>query len=190
VQVRVDVALRAEQEDAALAGRVGRLQHRRVAHSSRGGACLEQRPGCRELRLRHAVLGKPPPHRDLVHHRVRSLRADSGQAQQLRGRGHDRHGPIGRDRQHAGDAVPPTDLRQRLDVGEVDHLGHVRVGQSGRFGVPVGGDDARPQLAHPRDRATLVPACADEEDGLHGARCYGSGKRNRSRSQRAIWQDD
>jgi hypothetical protein len=35
-----------------------------------------------------------------------------------------------------------------------------------------------------------VPARADEEDGLHGARCYGSGKRNRSRSQRAIWQDD
>ena len=153
-----------------------------------GCARLEERPGRRELRLRDAVLREPPTHGDLVHHRVRRLRADSGQVEQLGGRGHNGHGPVGRDRHHARDAVPPPDLRQSLDVDEVDHLGHVRVGQPRRLGIPIGSDNPRAELAHPRDRTPLVPARADEKDGLHGARCYGSGKRKRSRSQRATEQ--
>ena len=42
--------------------------------------------------------------------------------------------------------------------------------EAGRVRVAVDGRDAQPELLRPQDRAALVPAGADEEDGLrHGA---------------------
>ena len=63
--------------------------------------------------------------------------------------------------------VPASDLRDRLDVGEVDRLAHVRDRQAERLGVAVDGDDPEAELPRPQDRTALVPARADEEDRLH-----------------------
>ena len=59
----------------------------------------------------------------------------------------------------------------RVDVGEVDRLGDVGDLQPERVGVAVDRDDADALLARLQDRAALVAPGADEEDGLHGARC-------------------
>ena len=56
VQVQLEIVLGLEQEEPALPGRVGRLQHRREADPLRRDARLVQRAHRRELRLRHAVL--------------------------------------------------------------------------------------------------------------------------------------
>ena len=45
----------------------------------------------------------------------------------------------------------------------------VGLGEPGRVGVAVDGDDAQPELLRAQDRAPLVPPGADEENGLHGA---------------------
>jgi hypothetical protein len=172
VQVREQVVLRLDQEQPALAAGVGRLedcgQADRLERRPRVGDAADRR----EARLRHACLGEPPPHRDLVRHQVGGLGADARQAQRLGDGGHDRDGAIGRDRQDAVDGVPAADLGDRLDVAEIDHLWHVGLGEPERVGVPVDGDDAQPELARALDRAALVPAGADEEDRpRHGGRC-------------------
>ena len=92
--------------------------------------------------------------------------------------------------EHAVDAVPPRDLGDRRDVGEVDRLGDVRLAQPERVGIAVDCDDAQPELLRPQDRPALVAAGADEED--RGARyeppALRSGKRNACRLQRSISQ--
>ena len=145
----------------------GLRRRRGVAHRARGG----------ELRLRHALLGEAPPHRDLVRHRVRDVGADARQAERLRDRGDDRHGAVGGDRQRAVDAVPPRDLDHAVHVLEVDDLADVGGLEAERGAVPVDGDDAEPELLRAPDRAALVAARADEEDGLsaHPRRCYCAG---------------
>ena len=98
--------------------------------------------------------------------------ADRRQAEPLRHRRHDGHGAIGGDGQRAVDRVAAGDLGDRVDVGEVDRLCDVGDLEPERVGVAVDGDDANPLLPRLQDRAPLVAPGADEEDGLHTARCY------------------
>ena len=71
-------------------------------------------------------------------------------------------------------SAPSTSCRRarsstRVDVREVDDLGHVCQGEPGRVRVPIDRDDAKAPLARLRDRAALVASRADEEDARHGA---------------------
>ena len=170
MQVRLEVLDRVEAEDAALPARVGGLQdgweadglrgRRGVAHRTRGGV----------LRLRHALFGEAPPHVDLVRHRVGDVGADSRQAERIRDCGDDRHGAVGGHRQRAVDSVPPSDLDHVVHILEVHDLADVGNLEPGRGAVPVDRHDAKPELPCAQDRAALVPACADEEDGLSAHR--------------------
>ena len=176
MEVRVEVVLRVEQEDAALPARVGGLEHSRVPDGVAGGPRAgEVARGC-EARLRDARVGERPPHRDLVRQAVRRLGADARQAERLRDRGDDRHSAIGRDREHAVDAVTACDLRDRRDVGEVHRLRDVRLAQAERVGIAVDGHDAEPELLRPQDRAALVAARADEQHAAHLARAFRLGQ--------------
>ena len=168
MQVRVDLVERLDAEDAALAARVGRLQHRREADLVRRAAPLRDRADGGEARLRHAGLGEPAPHRDLVRHQVRRLDADPRQPASLRDRGDDRDGAVGADRQHAVELEPLRRLQHRCDVREVDDLRDVGLGEPRRLGVPVDGGDPQPELLRAQDRAPLMAPRADEENGLHG----------------------
>jgi hypothetical protein len=105
---------------------------------------------------------------------MRDLGADTWQAERLRNGGDDRHRAVGGDRQRAVDAVPAADLDDAVDVLEVDDLADVGGLEAERGAIPVDGDDAEPELLCPPDRAALVAARADEEDGLsaHRGRCY------------------
>ena len=136
---------------------------------ARGGARLGLPAQRRELRLRHAALGELAPHRDLVRRQVRRLGADPRQAEQLGDARDDRHGAVGGHRHHAVDRVPAPDLGNGLRVGEVDRLAGVGHREPRRVGVPVDRDDAHAELLHALDRPALVPAGADEENGLHRA---------------------
>ena len=73
VQVRVDVVDRLDAEDTALAARVGGLEHRREADLVGRAAALRERAHRGEPGLRHAGVGEPRAHRDLVRHQVRGL---------------------------------------------------------------------------------------------------------------------
>ena len=115
------------------------------------------------------VSAKQSPHRDLVRHQPRRLGADPGQAERLGHLRHDRDGPVGGDRQHAVDAVAAADVDHRRHVAEVHDLEGVGLGKPERLRVAVDGDRLETELARARDRSALVPAGADEEDGLaHG----------------------
>ena len=105
---------------------------------------------------------------------------DPRQAERLGHRCDDRHGPVGRDRQHAVDAVTARDLGDRVDVGEVDGLAHVRRGEPERVGVPVDGDDAQAELLRARRIARRWwPARADEEDASSTGATLDEPSRNR-----------
>ena len=54
-----------------------------------------------------------PPHRDLVRHQVRRLGADPRQPARLGDRRHDRHGAVGRHRQHAVERLARDGLEHR-----------------------------------------------------------------------------
>ena len=144
VEVTLEVGERAQQEEAALASRVGRLQHGRKADRVGGCSGLAPDTDRRELRLRHPALGEAAAHRHLVRHQVRGLAADPGQAELLRDRRDDGHGAVGRDGQRPVDAVPPGDVDHRVDVDEVDHLRRVGLGQSGRLGFRSTATTRRP----------------------------------------------
>ena len=167
VQVRVEVLARGDEEDPALAARVGRLQDGRHADRVEGGARAQEVARGGEARLRHARVGERAAHRDLVRHQVRRVGADPRQAERLRDGGDHRHGTVGRDRQDAVDGVTAADLGDRLDVGEVDRLATSADGQAERLGIAIDGDDPEAELSRPQDRTALVPARADEEDRLH-----------------------
>ena len=116
------------------------------------------------------MLGEQPPHRHLVRHRVSRPGADPGRPERLGDGRDDRHCAVGRHGQDAVDIVAPPDLRDRFDVGEVDHLADVRDGEPRRVGVAVDADDAQPELARALDRTPLVPPGADHQDrSLHSA---------------------
>ena len=65
---------------------------------------------------------------------------------------------------------PRRRLQHGRDVGEVDDLRDVRLGEPRRVGIPVDGRDAKAELLRPENRAALVAACTDEENGPHGRR--------------------
>ena len=169
VEVAVEVVRALDPEDAALAARVGRLEHRRQPDRPQRPPALAERANGGERRLRHAFLGEGAPHHDLVAHPLGDGGADRRQAEPLRHRRDDRDGAVGRDRQRAVDGVPARDLRHRVDVGEVDRLCDVGDLEPERVGVAVDRDDADALLARLQDRAALVAPGADEEDGLHTA---------------------
>ena len=73
-------------------------------------------------------------------------------------------------RHHAVELDPGRRLEHRADVGEVDDLRDVRLGEPGRVGVAVDRDHAQAELLGLEDRPALVAPCADEEDGLHAGR--------------------
>ena len=106
-------------------------------------------------------------HLELVRHALRRLEADAGQLECLRDRGDHGNRAVGRDGEHALDLVPAADLDHSLDVGEVDELADVRRAEPERVGVAVDRDDAVPELLDALDRAALMTAAADEEDGAH-----------------------
>ena len=122
-------------------------------------------------RLRDPRLGEHAAHLELVGHPVRGVDSDSREPELVRHRGHDRHGAVGRDREHAVDPMPPSDLGDSGDVGEVDDLGDLCRGKPGCCGVAVDRDDAKVASARMLDGSALVAPRADEEDGLHGGRC-------------------
>jgi hypothetical protein len=66
--------------------------------------------------------------------------------------------------------VAAADGDDRLHVAEVDRLADMRLGETGRIGVPVDGDDPEAEPSRPRDRAQLMPARADEQDRPHASR--------------------
>ena len=170
MDVPVELVLRLDVEDPALAAGVGRLQHRRDADGVERGPGALHVTGAGEARLRHARVGERAAHRDLVRHQVGGLGADSREPERLCDRCDDRHGAVGRDGEDAVDAVAPRDLGDPCDVREVDRLAHIGHLQAGRIGVAVDGDGTEAELLRPQDRAALVAPGADEEDGLHVAR--------------------
>ncbi len=122
-------------------------------------------------RLRDSRLGEHAAHLELVGHPVRGVDSDTREAELVRHGGNDRHGAVGRDRQHTVDALSAADLGDRGNVGEVHDLGDVGRGEPGRVRIAIDGDDSQVACACVLDRAALVATCADEEDGLHGGRC-------------------
>ena len=109
-----------------------------------------------------------------MRHRVRDVSPDAGKSERLRNGGDDRDRPVGGHGQGAVDSVPSRDLDHAVDVLEVDDLADVGGLEPERGAVPVDRDDAEPELLRAPDRAALVAARADEEDGLsaHRGRCY------------------
>ena len=164
------------RKTAALAARVGRLQHRRESDLLGGAAAAP-------TVIRSAAnrgCGTPSSascaaHRDLVGHQVRGLDADPRQAARLGDRGDDGHRAVGRDRQHAVDlhvartpSAPPRSVRGNRPPWRCRPRASPR-----RIGVAVDRGDAQPELLRALDRAPLMAAGADEENGLlHDARCY------------------
>ena len=170
MHVRVELVLRLDVEDAALAARVGRFQDGRQPDGLERGPRAQHVAGAREAGLRHAGVGERAPHRDLVRHQMGGLGPDPGQSQRLGDGSDDRHSPVGRDGQHSVDAVPACDVRDCSDVGEIDRLARVRGGEARRVRVPVDGDGAQAELLRAQDGAALVASRAHEENRLHVAR--------------------
>ena len=162
MHVRVELVLRLDVEDAALAAGVGRLQHRRHTDHVESGPSAQHVAGAGEAGLRHARVGERAPHRDLVRHQMSGLDPDPGQAQCLRDCGDDRHGSVGRDGQHTVDGVASRDLRDRREIGEVDRLAFVCGGKTRRVRIPVDGHDAEAELLRAQDGAALVAPRANE----------------------------
>ena len=169
VQVRLEIAGCLDPEDAALPPGVDGLEDGRKADRLQRGAPLGEVPNRRERRLWDPLLGERPAHRDLVGQTVRDVRADRRQPEPLGHGGDDGNRAIRRDRQRAVDASPPRDVLDRLDVREVDDLGHVGEGEPRSLCVAIDRDDAQAALTRLGDRAALVAPGADEEDARHGA---------------------
>ena len=169
VQVAIDVVERLDAKDAALAARVGRLEHRRKPDLVGRPARLGQRAHRREARLRHAGVGEAPAHRDLVRHQVRRLDADPRQPARLGDGGDDRNRTIGAHGEDAVDAAgasSPSEPRRRPRSRPPWRCRPPASPR--RVGVAVDGGDAQAHLLRLEDRAALMAAGADEEDGSHG----------------------
>ena len=159
MEMRLEVLDRVEPEDAALASGIRGLQHSREPDGLGGRIGLVQRAGGREPRLRHPCLGQAPPHRHLVRHQMGGVGSDSRQPERLGDRGDHGNRAVGGDGENPVDCMAPPCLGDRGDVHEVDNLGQVGLA------VSVDRDHAQAELPRPPDRAPLVPARADEENG-------------------------
>ena len=125
-----------------------------------------------EARLRHARVGEPRAHRDLVRHQVRRLDADPGQPARLGDRGDDRDGAVGADGQHAVELEPRRRLEHRGRVGEVDDLRDVRLCEAERVGLRSTAATRRPSSFARRIARRWWRPGADEEDGFTADGCY------------------
>ena len=113
----------------------------------------------------------------------RGVAANARQAEQLGDGGDDGHGTVGRDGEHALDAVLAAERGERLEIAEVNDVAVVGERQRSGVGLAIDRDDLQAQLVRAVDGAPLVDARADEEDGRHlGRRCY-------SRAHRAGGRD-
>ena len=187
VQVRLEVLDRLEPEDAALPARVGRLQDGGEADGLHRRGCVAHRARSRVLRLRHALLGEAPPHVDLVRHRVRDVGADPRQVERFRNGGHDRHGAIG-----GTVNAPSTPWRRATSITPSTSWKSTTSPTSAAWrpsacAVPVDRDDTEAELLRAPDRAALVPARADEENGLsaHRGDATGEGRARRAGARSA-----
>ena len=93
---------------------------------------------------------------------------DPGQTTRLGDGRDDRDRPVGADCQDAVQLEALRRLEHRSDVREVDHLRNVGFGETRGLGVPVDRCHPEPELLGAQDRAPLMAAGADEENGLHG----------------------
>jgi hypothetical protein len=155
----------------ALAARVDRLQDRRETDRPQRRVDIARGTKACERGLWKPARAERLAHHELVGEEMSRLRADPGQAELLGDGRDDRNGAIRRDRECTARPEPARDLDDPSDLGEVDHLGDVGGGEPGRIGVPVDCRGAQTAGAGLLDRAPLVTARADEEDGLHGRRC-------------------
>ena len=141
MQVRLDVVDRVDEEDPALAARVGRLQHRREADLVGRAMPLGQRPQRREPRLRHALLGE----------RAAASRpcASSGAPSRRRSPAAraPRRSPATTGTARSADTVSTpsigssaTAVEHRVDVREVDDEAAVGLREPERVGVPIDGE--------------------------------------------------
>ena len=167
MQMAVEVVGALDPENASLAARIGRLQDRWHSHRGQGSTTLDERAHRRERRLRHAVLGERASHHDLVPHPLRHHGPDRREAKSLRHGCDDGYGAICRHGQRAVDLMALRDLRDCVDVREINSLRDVGSLKPGRISIPVNRNDADALFARLQNRAALVAPGADEEDGLH-----------------------
>ena len=125
VEVAVEVVGALDPEDAALAARVGGLQHGGQPTVLERPPAFDEGTHGRKRRLRHTLLGKCAAHHDLVAHPLGDLGPDPRQAQALRHGRDDRDRAVGRHGQRAVDRMAASDVGDRVDVGEVDGLADV-----------------------------------------------------------------
>ena len=160
VQVCVDVVDRLDAEDAALAARVGGLQHGGEPDLVGGAAPLRERCGPRRSaaaarRRRRAgariatlcvircAVSTPIPGSP----RASATAATTGTARSAR------------HREHAVELQPRDRLQHRADVGEVDDAARCRPRRGpSASGLRSTAATRRPELLRPQDRAALVAA--------------------------------
>ena len=106
VEVALELIARLDAKDGALAARVDGLQDRREGDLLERGVDIRRRAEARVRRLRKSGCTERVTHRALVRQEVGRLRPDAGKAELLGDCGHDGHGAIGGDREHAVDADP------------------------------------------------------------------------------------
>ena len=168
-QVALELAPRLDPEEAALAARVGRLQHRRQRRrpaSAASTSLAEASAG--ERRLRDAGVGEDAGASRACSSCARATsvpiegRPSRSVTAATTGTARSADTVSG-----AVDVMAAGDLGDRVDVGEVDGLADVGDLQPEGVGVAVDADHAQAALARLQDRAALVAPGADEEDGLH-----------------------
>jgi hypothetical protein len=109
-------------------------------------------------------------HRSLVGHSVRDVGADSRQAEPI-GRGSrssDR--AIAADGGETVNSMPAGNLDERIDVAEVDQLGHIRFGEPDGKLIAVRNDNAKPRRSRMSDRRKLGDATSEDQHRRHRGR--------------------
>ena len=171
LEVGLDIRGRLQPRHAALAARVGRLDHGREADVLRGRERLAERLRRAEPRLRYAGLGETAPHVHLVCQYPSRVGPDARQAERLGDGRHRGNRAVRGDRQHAVRTDPARCLDRSLDVAEVDLLEEVGVFLRDRVGVAVDRRDAEAELLRAEDGRALMTSGAEDENRLHAPEC-------------------
>ena len=168
VEVPLDILDRLDHEEAALATRVGRLQHCGGRHALE--ARIEVAAGGHEhvLRLRDPRAGEARAHRPFVGHRARDLDADARQAEGLRDGRSRKDGAVARNREHAVGAVLRARERDLLEVAEIHVHRHVGERKGDCLRITVDRDHAVSGRARMFDRSQLRHTRAEEQQSCHG----------------------
>ncbi len=152
VQMRLELVLVAEDETPRESLRVGGLQHGGQTDRLHRRASLVQRARRRELRLRHAMLGKLTPQGDLVAQKMRRLATGARQREVLGDGGDDGQRALV-EGQDAGDGALPGEARDCRLVRELAHL------------------EAEPKLLGTFGRRLSVATSSHQQHCSHGGRC-------------------